>query len=29
MDDDIRRAAIRAEAENVHEAATYASETKF
>ena len=29
MDDDVRRAAIRAEAENVHEAATYASETQF
>lgn len=29
MDNDDRRAAIRAEAENVHEAATYASETQF
>ena len=29
MDDNVRRAAIRAEAENVHEAATYASETQF
>ena len=29
MDDDVRRAAIGAEAEYVHVAATFASETQF